>query len=113
MTFKEYQDFTVTTDIYPVNDMTSIASLSILALGLNEEAGEYAGKLKKTIRDNGGYLGPDRRIAAAQELGDVLWYLTRSASLLGYDLSEIAQMNKDKLVSRLDRNKLHGDGDER
>ena len=38
---------------------------------------------------------------------------TKEVADIGYDLSEIAQMNIDKLASRKMRNKINGDGDNR
>ncbi len=79
------------------------------ALGLCGEVGEVAEKVKKSIRD--GHDLDDK--ALAKELGDVLWYLANLAEDLGYDLSEIAEMNYEKLKSRQERNTLKGNGDER
>lgn len=99
----EYQKWAETTTIYP-KDM----GLAYTALGLANEAGEYLGKLKKFIRD-----GELDDIAAAHELGDVLWYVAMAASELGYDLSEIVLMNIEKLNDRKDRGVLSGSGDTR
>ena len=47
------------------------------------------------------------------ELGDVLWYISALADDLGVTLEEVAQANVDKLQSRMARNKIKGDGDNR
>ena len=75
--------------------------------------GEAADKIKKIIRDKGGYASDEDRQAIAKELGDVLWYLANVARYLNIPLSEIAEGNIDKLSSRKKRNKLHGEGDDR
>jgi NTP pyrophosphatase (non-canonical NTP hydrolase) len=77
-------------------------------MGLAGEAGEVANKIKKHIRD--GVLDFDK---VADELGDVLWYVSQMASELGYDLNTIAEGNIDKLYSRLDRGVVQGEGDNR
>jgi NTP pyrophosphatase (non-canonical NTP hydrolase) len=82
-------------------------------LGLVGEAGEAADKIKKIIRDKGGYASEEDREAIAKELGDVLWYVANVARYLNIPLSEIAEGNIDKLTSRKKRNKLHGEGDNR
>ena len=45
-------------------------------LGLVNEAGEVAGKIKKIFRDKEGVIAEEDRAALKDELGDVLWYLT-------------------------------------
>ncbi len=82
-------------------------------LGLVDEAGEVAGKLKKLYRDKKGILDDDYKKLIAKELGDVLWYLSALSRKLGFSLSEIAEMNLEKLNSRKERGRLHGDGDNR
>jgi len=101
--FDIYQDFTDSTAIYPPEK-----GLEYTALGLASEAGEFAGKVKKAIRDN--TYDAD---AMAAELGDVLWYLARAAAELDYHLSTIAEMNVEKLKSRKERNVISGEGDNR
>ena len=103
MKFDDYQDATEETAIYPDDQ-----ALEYLALGLNGEAGEVAEKVKKSIRDDK-ELGDDVR----DEIGDCLWYIARLLDELGYDMSEAAEANIDKLFDRKDRGKIQGSGDDR
>jgi NTP pyrophosphatase (non-canonical NTP hydrolase) len=82
-------------------------------LGLANEAGEVAGKIKKIFRDKGGKISEEDRQALKYELGDVLWYLTQICIELGLTLEEVAQANLEKLFSRLERGQIHGEGDHR
>ena len=82
-------------------------------LGLAGEAGEAADKVKKILRDKGGYASTEDRAELIKELGDVLWYVANVARYLDADLSEVAKGNINKLESRYKRNKLHGEGDNR
>jgi NTP pyrophosphatase (non-canonical NTP hydrolase) len=82
-------------------------------LGLVNEAGEFAGKIKKIFRDKEGVISEDDRQALKHELGDVLWYLTQICTELDLTLDEVAQANIEKLFSRLERNKIRGEGDHR
>jgi NTP pyrophosphatase (non-canonical NTP hydrolase) len=82
-------------------------------LGLVNEAGELAGKVKKIFRDKGGVIGDEDRVALKYELGDVLWYLTQICTELDLTLAEVAAANLEKLFSRLERGTIGGDGDQR
>ena len=66
------------------------------AMGLNGEAGEVIDILKKHIFQ--GHKLDTEHIA--KELGDCLWYIAVLAKGLGYDLDEIAEINKAKLRKR-------------
>ena len=101
--FDAYQDFTDETAIYPPEK-----GLEYTALGLASEAGEFAGKVKKAIRDK--TYDTEAMIA---ELGDVLWYVARAAAELDVHLSDVAKDNVEKLKSRMERGKLKGSGDKR
>lgn len=103
--FDAYQDFTDETAIYP-----AYKSLEYTALGLASEAGEYAGKIKKIIRDGNDL---DKQEALIAELGDVLWYVAQAAASLGVHLSDVAKENVEKLKSRKNRGKIGGNGDNR
>ena len=100
----QYQDDAISTAVYPPDE-----GLVYCLLQLASEAGEAAGKLGKAIR-KGAEVDTE---ALAHELGDVLWYVANAANELGYDLSEIAAMNIQKLKSRTERGVIHGDGDNR
>ena len=82
-------------------------------MGLVNEAGELAGKIKKVFRDKGGEIDEESRQALKGELGDILWYLTQICTELGLTLEEVAEANLEKLFSRLERNKIKGEGDNR
>ena len=108
MNLDEYQREAKTFAIYPV-DMNIIYP----SLGLCGESGEVAEKVKKVLRDKGGYFDHDSRAAIRKELGDVLWYVSQIASELRFDLDLIAQENLDKLNDRMLRGKIKGSGDDR
>ncbi len=82
-------------------------------LGLTNEAGEVAGKVKKIFRDRGGRVTDEDRAALTLELGDVLWYLAELCTQLGIELEDVAAANIDKLEGRTARGTLAGDGDHR
>ncbi|MCB0089837.1 MAG: nucleoside triphosphate pyrophosphohydrolase family protein [Caldilineaceae bacterium] len=82
-------------------------------LGLTNEAGEVAGKVKKLFRDKQGQISEEDRQALKKELGDVLWYLAQICTELDLSLQEVAEANLVKLFDRLERGKIRGDGDER
>jgi NTP pyrophosphatase (non-canonical NTP hydrolase) len=109
MDFTDYQTKSRKTAKYP-----SIGHGVIYpTLGLTNEAGEVAGKIKKIFRDKNGIIGDDERTALKGELGDVLWYLAQVCTELDLSLDEVAEHNIEKLYSRLVRGKIGGDGDNR
>ncbi|MEZ4658064.1 MAG: nucleoside triphosphate pyrophosphohydrolase family protein [Caldilineaceae bacterium] len=82
-------------------------------LGLTNEAGELAGKVKKIFRDKNGQISDEDRQALKKELGDVLWYLAQICTELDLSLQEVAEANLVKLFDRLERGQIRGEGDER
>jgi NTP pyrophosphatase (non-canonical NTP hydrolase) len=82
-------------------------------LGLTNEAGEVAGKVKKIFRDRDGVVTDDDRASLTLELGDVLWYLAELCTQLGVSLDDVATANLRKLEDRTLRGTLSGDGDYR
>jgi len=109
MDFNDYQTKSRKTAKYPAIGHAVIYP----TLGLVNEAGEVAGKIKKVFRDKDGEISPETRDALKAELGDVLWYIAQVATELDLTLDEIAEYNIAKLLDRLERGKIRGDGDNR
>lgn len=77
------------------------------AMGLVAESGEVVDLLKKKYFYGHNLTINPREITneqIADELGDVLFYLTKMCDLINVDLSDIMKLNYDKLEKR------HGDG---
>lgn len=108
MNANSYQQWTISTAIYPGAGTGNDAELSYLGLGLNGEAGEVADKIKKHLRDGKLDIG-----GIVYELGDVCWYVARLAESLGYSLEDVLEINHSKLESRKTRDVLTGSGDVR
>ncbi len=109
MNFTDYQTKSCATAKYPVIGHGVIYP----TLGLVNEAGEVAGKIKKVFRDKSGEFSTETREALKAELGDVLWYLAQTCTELDISLDQVAEANITKLMDRLARGKIHGDGDNR
>jgi len=82
-------------------------------LGLTGEAGEVADHVKKMFRDDGGEMTIEKKVAIVKELGDVLWYIANLANSIGVDMETVANVNIDKLQSRMKRGTQRGSGDNR
>ena len=109
MDFSDYQTKSRKTASYPAIGHAVIYP----TLGLTNEAGEVAGKIKKVFRDKGGVISEADQAALKGELGDVLWYLSQMCTELGLSLNTVAEYNIEKLYSRLERGKIGGEGDNR
>ena len=109
MTFEEYQKLSRKTAAYPKIGENFVYPL----LGLAGESGEVAEKLKKVFRDKGGVVTEETEKESTQELGDVLWYLSQLATELEIPFEEVAKTNLEKLFSRLERDVIGRDGDNR
>ena len=88
-------------------------SITYPTLGLLNEAGEFAGKIKKIFRDKDKKISEKDRQALKGELGDVLWYFAQICTELGLSMEEVAASNIEKLKSRQERGVLQGEGDNR
>ncbi len=109
MTFEEYQVESRKTAIYPNKDNNFLYPI----LGLAGETGEVAEKVKKLIRDRDNNISQEFKDSLAGELGDVLWYISQICSEFGLKLEDVVCRNMDKINSRMQREKIHGDGDNR
>ena len=86
-----YMDFTRTTAKYPKR-----REKEYLMIGLMNEAGEVVGAYKKEIRDR-----VNNEDLIIDEMGDVLWYLTRLCDVYNIKISELMVNNMDKLFQRM------------
>lgn len=109
MEFSDYQTKSRATAKYPVIGHGVIYP----TLGLVNEAGEVAGKIKKIFRDKDGVIGEAEKEALKAELGDVLWYIAQVCSELNISMDEVAEGNIAKLLDRQARGKIQGNGDNR
>lgn len=90
MKFKNYDDFVGT-----------CPSFDDPALGLPGEVGEVLELIKKDRRP-GERQQPMDVEKLDLELGDILWYVTKTAHLYGRNINTIAKKNKKKLTERHD-----------
>ena len=104
LTLDAYQEQAKATAVYPYEKADQY-----LIAGLAGEVGELASIFAKHWRGDCDF----NRDHAAAELGDILWFIAMLAEELGYDLSEVAQGNLNKLADRANRGKLKGSGDNR
>ena len=89
----EYQELAMRTKGPSLNESDALV---LSALGLCGEAGEFADRLKKEL-----FHGHIHAFAeATEELGDILWYVTRACEALGTDLEWVAEKNIRKLQQR-------------
>jgi NTP pyrophosphatase (non-canonical NTP hydrolase) len=95
MDFRSYQAMAMVTDkVPPGSDNAVIVPL----LGLAGEAGKLLSEYKKHLRDGTAHQLFTERVA--EELGDLLWYISNVASKFGLELEHIAQKNLAKCGTR-------------
>lgn len=107
--FDTYQKFCKSTAVYPKIGKSFIYPL----IGLQGEVGEVSEKIKKAFRDDGGKITKEKKLEIVKELGDVVWYVSQLADEFDTKFSDVIKTNIEKLSSRQQRNKLHGNGDNR
>lgn len=93
MDMNQYQKLAMRTCSIPYDKREDMLRHSVF--GLTSEAGEVAGILQKE------YQGHERDLEhMKKELGDCLWMIAEACTSLGVDMSEIAEMNIEKLKKR-------------
>lgn len=110
MTFDDYQKQAIVTNLRKDDQFQELMQQ---VLGLGDEAGEVLAIFKKWIRDDAADISRLDKKNVAKELGDILWYIAVVAHDLGISFDEIANMNIEKLRSRMERGTLEGSGDNR
>lgn len=117
MELNEYQKRAMTTC------MSTSENFSYMFLNLIGEVGELASKVAKHIRKDKAIVVTNKLVLTdvsdeekedlQKELGDILWQLSGTCSIFGWNLNDIAQQNLDKLASRKERHVIDGNGDNR
>lgn len=95
MDMREYQQRALETDQVPGDGERAII---VPLLGLAGEAGTLLSEYKKFLRDGEAHRLHKERVA--EELGDLLWYLSDIASKYGIDLNTVAEANLAKARRR-------------
>ncbi len=109
-TAEQYKQFLKDTSWYKHAGHNDSGEIAYLALGLAGETGEFVDQVKKVVRVSGfnnynkfrrvmAEAGIDERLI--EELGDVLWYMTRIMDVLNIDMQELMIRNTFKLYARL------------
>jgi NTP pyrophosphatase (non-canonical NTP hydrolase) len=113
MEFNEYQKECAKTDVGTSAQDCLKPGWLYYMMGIAGESGEMIDKIKKLFRDHNGVVDDNFKSMIIKEMGDYHWYSARLCSALGINYNDIAKENLAKLQSRMERGKLHGDGDER
>lgn len=120
MEIKEYQINAFSTC------MKTSANYAYMSEGLDGEVGEYKGKVAKLIRKGKAKISSNELVLLAakeerpgimedlkKELGDILWFVSGMATIMGWSLEDVAAQNLEKLADRQKRNVIDGNGDNR
>jgi len=95
MDLDDYQHQANLTDQRPGTDD---AALVFPLMGLSSEVGSLLNQYKKRVRDGDAHALFSERIA--EELGDVLWYVSNLAAKLGLSLTDVANLNLRRVGER-------------
>jgi NTP pyrophosphatase (non-canonical NTP hydrolase) len=112
--FNDFQMIVAPTARYRANDDTVGPEFYAYPyLELAGEAGEVVEKAKKIMRDKGGVITQEDRVAIGRELGDVLYAVAQIAYDLDIPLADVAHDNVVKVFDRHARGVVSGSGDNR
>lgn len=78
--------------------------------GLVGEVGELSEVVKRAMRDGNGQIEEGDVEEMTYEMGDILWYLSEIATVIGVSLENIAGRNLEKLAGRQRRHTINGKG---
>lgn len=102
LTFEDYQLTSQRTDQVPLGVADSPImrerALMVPLLGLAGESGSLLTEYKKWLREGDAYVLFNDKIA--EELGDLLWYVTNLASKAGLRMEDVAERNLKKIRDR-------------
>lgn len=99
LTFNDYQD-----SQYYIHE-PYLDAVTYNVLGIAGECGELVEEFKKAIRETGPEsLTVQHQDKMIDEMGDILWYISKLAYEMDMTLEAIAQRNIDKLKYR----QIHG-----
>lgn len=107
MKMNDYQEQAMRTCLDSAKNIQYAMSL------IGSEVGELLGHWSKAIRDDNGYILPEREELMKKEAGDIYWGLALLCELMDWKPDEVAQANLDKLASRASRGVIGGSGDNR
>lgn len=80
---------------------------------ITTEVSKLAGILKKSIRDNDGFLSDAAQTKIVEHLSRTLWLLDRLCRRFGTSHTAVMNKNLNKLADRKQRGVLQGSGDNR
>jgi len=100
MDLDSYQREALKTDQVPMLSDPAAGAVGLIVplLGLAGETGQLLSEYKKHLRDGPAYLLFKERVA--EELGDLLWYVSNVASKYNLSLGDIARSNLEKVQGR-------------
>ncbi len=113
MNFREYQIQARVSDVGTAAQDCIKPGWLYYVLGIAGETGEFAEKVKKLFRDKNGIIDQEFKDLVIKEIGDILWYQARVLDAFEINFNDVAETNISKLLDRMKRGKIHGEGDNR